>query len=162
VICPGLANERKILKSTGGKSFPRKFEKWREKNHDLLARLVISAFFPVSTDRLENYVADIKIEEFPDNFRVVSVMPKHISHLTVPAQSSFKNHKVSLKEEGIICVVFFQVYAMNKNTVGSMCSFYEDKDTPLKQLALECWTNQKKILEELNGRLDITAGRIKE
>jgi hypothetical protein len=112
-------------------------------------------FYKLMTGRLENYVAEIKIKELPDNFRVVSVKAKHVSQLTVDDQTRFKKYKGSYSNGDIICVVISYINVINEKSVGTMHSVHGGSYTELENLQ-KYVSNEMKwrdaILEELNSR----------
>jgi hypothetical protein len=153
-----MAGVRKTMKKECGKNFPRKLETWRENNRDLISFLVFSALYPVNRLRLESNFAEILIEELPDNFRVVSVKAKHVTQLTKEQISVFEQAKGSFTKENIVCVVAFQINAINENSVGNMRSFYGGKYKALhivQQWALLYRTQHEVNLEKLNSRPNI-------
>jgi hypothetical protein len=101
VECTSLAKDRKDIKVIDGKSFPKRFEAWRENIFDLIPSLILYTLHPFTTNRFETHFLMITIEDLPKNIGSGNSCFK----MSETFQTSFKEIKGKHPKEYLDCVI---------------------------------------------------------
>jgi hypothetical protein len=73
----------------------RKFEKWHGNNFNTASSLVLSVIHPISSLRLEIYVAMISLKELPSGFQVLSAETALIESLSEERKKTIRGRILS-------------------------------------------------------------------
>jgi hypothetical protein len=138
----------------------RKFGIWNENNHEWNASLVLSILHPISKQRIEGYVALIKVKEIPEaaGFTVLTVEAVRVDALKGELKQCVLDLRNALNKKhssDVSCIAIFDVEAIgsdvNDMEILVTHSFGEYHELPLiKKTARNTSTRQSEWIARLN------------
>jgi hypothetical protein len=151
----GAAFRKNVKKHCGDNSLPRKFDAWKEANHELVANLAVSVFDPLDRNRLNNILAYITIKEIKGGFRVVSAKEMNVRSLPkcqeITVNQFFIEHKKDLEDLKFRAI--FRVESMSGKSFDYLGTFILGELNDLPQISIfvaELKILQDQIINELN------------
>jgi hypothetical protein len=100
----------------GDSRLTRKYKTWKTENFDYASSLTLALMYPISRLRLESHFAEIRLQELPGGFRVLSAESVSIESLPDNRAQTVRDsilYNQTNQPENVCCVAVFAVFAIN-------------------------------------------------